>query len=296
MVRSGNDQMDAGILLFLFLIGLIAGTYGTIVGAGGGFIFVPALLLLFHFNPPLAAGAGLVVVFLNSLSGMIGYIREKRIDYRFGILLALAAIPGTFTGVWLFRYVTGHIFYLIFAFMLISLGIFLLVKKEPKAEKQEISVMEREIAVSTTDEQLTAKPASPSYPEGDTSIRRAWWQGAFGLTEVGLVGIGFILGVISSFFGIGGGWLMVPILIYLFRVSPHVATATSVFSLSIYSLVGALSHGIEGNIDWMTVVWSGSGVILGSQLGVYLSRRLPGRLIVQMLAFVLVIVGATMIR
>lgn len=287
--------MDAGILLFLFLIGLIAGTYGTIVGAGGGFIFVPALLLLFHFDPPLAAGTGLVVVLLNSVSGMIGYIREKRIDYRFGILLALAAIPGTFTGVWLFRYVTGHIFYLIFAFMLISLGIFLLVKKEPKAEKQEISMMEKEVAAST-DEQLTAELASPASPEGDASIQRAWWQGAFGLTEVGLIGIGFILGVISSFFGIGGGWLMVPILIYLFRVSPHVATATSVFSLSIYSFVGVLSHGIEGNIDWWTVVWSGSGVILGSQIGVYLSRRLPGRLIVQMLAFVLVIVGATMIR
>ena len=288
--------MDAGILLFLFLIGLIAGTYGTIVGAGGGFIFVPALLLLFHFDPPLAAGTGLVVVLLNSVSGMIGYIREKRIDYRFGILLALAAIPGTFTGVWLFRYVTGHIFYLIFAFMLISLGIFLLVKKEPKAEKQEISMMEKEVAAST-DEQLTAELASPASPEGDASIfQRAGWQGAFGLTEVGLAGIGFILGVISSFFGIGGGWLMVPILIYIFRVSPHVATATSVFSLSIYSLVGVLSHGIEGNIDWWTVVWSGSGVILGSQIGVYLSRRLPGRLIVQMLAFVLVIVGATMIR
>lgn len=365
--------MSIYVVLLLFFIGLIASAYGTIVGAGGGFIFVPALLLLLSYDPPIAAGTGLVVVLINALSGVVGYVRQKRVNYRFGLILSSAAIPGTFLGVWLSRIVTGHAFYLIFAVMLMSLGIFLLVKKEPKTASVEEGRFQQEAAATLTpegeqeaaevgvkalatgggaypvsaehasedrvsavdfsnerafpaDEELLgtervrlfdsagdpgAFGASSSFAQREEgaaaadfaaaegkaapSQKKAWYQG-FGATEMGLIGIGFILGVIASFFGIGGGWLMVPILIYLFRVSPHIATATSVFSLSIYSLVGVFTHGAEGNIDWLTVLWGGLGTIIGSQLGVLISRRLPGRLIVQMLAVLLVFIGATMIR
>ncbi|MBE3554648.1 MAG: sulfite exporter TauE/SafE family protein [Thermicanus sp.] len=309
--------MEAGTILLLFVIGLIAGAYGTIVGAGGGFIFVPALLLLLKYDPPVAAGTGLVVVLINALSGMIGYIHQKRVDYRFGGILSLAAIPGTFLGVWLSRVVTGHAFFLTFSIMLISLGIFLLVKKEPKSKGEQVKEgsfgeeafpfsLREEVAVTRSEGSMAyvsvnagegEVPADVSLQNGEkVSSGKAWWKGSFRRTEWALLGTGFILGIISSFFGIGGGWLMVPILIYLFRLSPHVATATSVFSLSIYSLVGVFIHGVEGNIDWMTVLWGGLGVIGGSQFGVYLSRKLSGRLIIQMFGGSPVFIGATMIR
>ncbi len=77
-------MMDILTGLLLVIIGIIAGGYGTIVGAGGGFIFVPALLLVFQMNPALAAGSGIVIVLINSLSGVVGYAKQKRIHYRTG--------------------------------------------------------------------------------------------------------------------------------------------------------------------------------------------------------------------
>lgn len=294
-------RVSITVMFLLFIIGLVAGAYGTIVGAGGGFIFVPALLLLFGLPPTVAAGTGLVVVLINALSGVIGYIRQKRVHYRYGLLLSIAAIPGTFLGVWLSKIITGHLFYLIFAFMLMGLGLFLLVKKEPKSSSLLEGRFGEEAAAALVIEEEGPLEAEVVMKEEGIDRSEAKEKsdlriGHFGKIELGLMGVGFLLGIIASFFGTGGGWLMVPILIYVFKVSPHDATATSVFSLSIYSLVGAFTHGIEGNIDWTAVLWGGLGVLIGSQFGVYFSRKLSGRLIVQMLAVLLVFIGATMIR
>lgn len=83
------------IVLFI-LLGLIASSYGVIIGAGGGFIFVPLLLLFYDITPAEAAGTGLLIVLISSLSGVFSYIKQKRVNYKIGLLLAIGAIPGTF--------------------------------------------------------------------------------------------------------------------------------------------------------------------------------------------------------
>lgn len=67
--------------VILLLVGMIAGGYGTIVGAGGGFIFVPALLIVFQMDPIIAAGSGLVIVLINASSGVLGYRKAEKIKY-----------------------------------------------------------------------------------------------------------------------------------------------------------------------------------------------------------------------
>lgn len=252
---NGDDCMDITAGLLLLLIGLLAGGYGVIVGAGGGFVFVPALLIIFHYDPKIAAGTGLVVVLLNSLSGITGYIKHKRIDYKIGFILSIGAIPGTFLGTWILQYTSSDMYYLLFAALLLVLGVFLLIKKAPA--NQEIS-------------EASAKQKNKLLV---------------------YIVIGLILGTISSFFGIGGGWLLVPILIYVFNIAPHKATATSLFSLTLYSSIGVISQISYGNIDWSAVFWGGAGVIIGAQLGVALSNRISGKLIIQMLSMLLIAVS-----
>ncbi|TDQ41207.1 sulfite exporter TauE/SafE family protein [Aureibacillus halotolerans] len=256
--------MDA---LILILLGLIASFYGTMVGAGGGFLFVPLLLLIFGLPPQMAAGTGLAVVFMSSFFGVFAYRKQHRILYKEGIILSAGAIPGTFLGSALLRNLSGDFFHYIFALLLLSVGLFLLVKRPPeRALPQRQGVREE---VSATLE------ASPN------------WLMLF------LVGLG--IGVLSSFFGIGGGWLLVPLLIYMFKVDSHKATATSIFALAIYSLVGMISPMMHGDIDWSIVLWSGIGVILGSQLGVIVSRLLNAKWITRMLATVALVVGVTLL-
>ncbi|MGV3487152.1 MAG: sulfite exporter TauE/SafE family protein [Tuberibacillus sp.] len=265
--------MGTGIILLL--IGFVAGAYGIMVGAGGGFIFVPALLILLHLSPEVASGTGLVVVFINSISGLYGYIRQKRIDYKMGLLLALGATPGTILGIWLTKIASAQSFNLIFAIMLVALGIFLILKKSPH-EKASSNESKNEIAMAMD------KRVSPDMVKSKQMA-------------VLLVLVGVLLGIVSSFFGIGGGWLLVPILIYLFRVHPHYATAVSIFSLCLYSTIGVVIHIFQGNIDWAAAIWGSVGIFFGAQLGVFISNRISGKRIIQMLAVILIAVGLKLI-
>src|SRR5699024_582874 len=91
--------------------------YGTIIGAGGGFIFVPFLLILFGLEPRIAAGSGLVIVMINAIIGAIGYTKQKKIAFNQGITIGVSAIPGTFIGAWLVVHVFLNVFFYFFLFI-----------------------------------------------------------------------------------------------------------------------------------------------------------------------------------
>src|SRR5699024_7827582 len=98
----------------------------------------------------------------------------------------------------------------------------------------------------------------------------------------------------SSYLGIGGGWLLVPILIYVFKFSTHFATATSIFSLFIYSFYGVITQFFYNSIDWVIVFWGAIGIIIGSQIGVTIAKKISGKVIMQLLSILLIIIGIRM--
>ena len=86
-------------LVWLIPLGFLAGGYGTLIGAGGGFVLAPALLLLYPAEAPeTITSISLAVVFFNSLSGTLAYARAKRIDYKSGTIFAAATVPGATAG------------------------------------------------------------------------------------------------------------------------------------------------------------------------------------------------------
>lgn len=256
--------MSEGIILLL--VGIIAGGYGTIVGAGGGFIFVPALLIIFKMDPIIAAGSGLVIVFINAFSGIIGYKKAHKIKYDMALTIGISAIPGAIIGVWLLQQYASNYFHIIFATLLVALGGFLFYKNSPFKTTQ---------VESTNVHQQKIKPK--------TERHKGW-----------LIPLGILMGILSSYLGIGGGWLLVPILVYIFHVSPQYAAATSILSLFIYSMVGVGYQLYYANIDWSVVFFGGIGVILGANIGVNLANRIPGKVVLQMLSFLLIIIGVRM--
>ena len=241
-------------MFIFFMIGLISGAFGVLVGAGGGFLFVPAVLVLLKLPPEMAAGSGLFVVFINSLSGSVHFMLKKRVNYSFSAPIIIGAIPGTFFGTWLLKLISPDVFQWFFACALLLLGVYLLLKNTSKHQEKG---------------------------------RKAALTLAF-KKRVLLVFIGFVMGILSNFFGIGGGWLLVPMLIYLFQLSPHEAAATSLFTLSVYSMTGAISQIGLGHIHWEASIWGGAGVLFGSQAGAILSSKVSGRWIVQLLSVLLI--------
>jgi len=264
------------IVVILILLGFFAAGYGTIIGAGGGFLVVPVLLMFFDITPEIAAATGLAIVFINAVSGLPILLKQKRVLIKTGLFLSVGAFPGTFLGSWFVGLVPNTIFYFIFGCLLIGLGVFLSFKNS-KSKKSNTNL---ENAAAIEDDFVKES----SQMREDKFVNK--WA---------LLLIGIMLGIVSSFFGIGGGWLIVPILVYGFGISMKNATATSMFSLALYSFVGILPSVADNIINWSIVACTGIGVIIGSQVGAFISKKMKGTTIIRLLAMLVVIMGGSMI-
>ncbi len=260
---------------YLIGLGLIVGLYGTLIGAGGGFILMPLLILIHPEAPPEQLTAiSLAVVFFNAVAGSESYAMMRRIDYKSGLMFAVATIPGAVIGALSTSSVPRSTFDAIFGLLLLAAGVFLFFHSplehsdgtRPHLHHPSIS---RHLVTATGEE--------------------------FDYNFNPLVGIAvsFGVGYISSFLGIGGGIIHVPALIFLLDFPVHVATATSHFILAIMALTGTMVHiGMGSFHEGARHTLSLSiGVLLGAPIGAYLSTRIGGSWIVRSLALALCFVG-----
>ena len=202
--------MDQNLqFLWLILLGFFAGGYGTIVGAGGGFIIAPSLLLMYPTAAPeTSTSISLAVVFVNALSGTLAYARSKRIDYRYGMVFSFAAVPGAVFGALTTTTLNRAKFDLCFGLLMFGVALFLIWRPGKKTAG---GTLKRTVEIEK--------------------------NSAWSITMLLVVtGLSTSLGFISSFFGIGGGFLHVPALVHFLKFPVHTATATSIFILTITAL------------------------------------------------------------
>src|SRR5450631_1437830 len=125
-------------LIVLIITGFIIGIFGTVIGAGGGFILVPILILSYpELSPETITAISIFIVAVNAISGSVAYARSGRIDYKAGLLFALFTIPGSILGVFATEYIPRHIFNMSFGILLILLAVFLFIKTLKQASAKE---------------------------------------------------------------------------------------------------------------------------------------------------------------
>jgi uncharacterized membrane protein YfcA len=249
-------------------LGFAIGAFGTLIGAGGGFILVPLLLLGYHFTPADAVGTSLSLVFLNALSGTAAYLRQRRVDLALGWRFALATLPGAVGGAYVTRSLSSRTFGQAFGVLLIGVAILLFFGHAAGPSTR-----------AGTRALVDASGATHHY-------RVDVWKG---------VVVSFVVGVISSVFGIGGGIIHVPFLIVVLGLPVHVATATSHFVLSVSAFAGAVTFLTLGHVHLLTVALMGAGILAGAQLGAHMSIGASAGMIRRVLAGSLAIVGARMV-
>jgi uncharacterized protein len=271
-----------GITEFLMFIGIGfgIGAYGTLIGAGGGFVLMPLLLLLDPSGKPQSVTAiSLAVVFANALSGSAAYARMRRIEFRSGLMFAAATVPGAVVGALNTSMVSRSVFNLIFSAALVAVALFMIIHPElryrPLVEAPKTRFMVRRHLVDA---------------EGKC------YQWSF-VPLIGIV-LSFFVGYFSSFLGIGGGVIHVPALVLLLHFPVHIATATSHFILAVMALAGTVTHIVQGSFthrDLYETLALAIGVLLGAQLGAYLSQRVKSAWIIRSLAVALGLVGIRML-
>jgi uncharacterized protein len=266
--------------LGLIALGIGLGSYGTLIGAGGGFLLMPLLLFMYpqeHHHTLTAIS--LAVVFLNSISGTGAYARLERIDYKSGLLFAAASIPGAVLGVLVTGAVPRSGFEAIFGSFLIGMALFLLLKPKKGGP--------------------SAVPKTGTPRRWQSLISKSSGDVIFEYGYNPLLGatLFFFLGFAASFLGIGGGSLVVPILAFVLNFPVFIATGTSQFIVSIITLAASLVHVWHGSFHHGAhrIAALGIGVLIGAQIGASLSNKIKGAWVIRGLALAVGIVGLKML-
>lgn len=262
--------------LLLILIGLAVGTFGTLVGAGGGFILVPVLLLLYpEKSASTVTAMSLLVVFANAASGTTAYARQKRVDYRSGLWFAVGTIPGAIAGALLVGYIPRRAFDAIFAVVVLAIGTYLFIRPQYSGAAnppQGRGIMHRML----TD--AHGETFAYAYPI---------WKG---------IAISLAVGFMSSLLGIGGGIIHVPAMTTILHFPVHIAAATSHFVIVFVTAEGTAVHFATGVLGWdrslLQAILLAAGAVPGAQVGARLGRRLHGTIIIRVLASALLVVAA----
>lgn len=257
----------------LAVVGFAVGLMGSLVGAGGGFFLVPFFISRLGFAHPLAVGTSLGVVVANASSGTIGYARQKRVDWLLGLILGLATLPGTYVGKVVALQIKATQFSVLFGAMT-ALAALLLVSF--RAEN---------------------RPGLAWFRSG---LKRRLVDAKGETHEYGVnlpvaIVLSVAIGFTSSLFGVGGGWIHVPLMVLLFGVPMHVAVATSGFALLLTSAGGAAQYAVDSLVEPRVLLWAGLGAFLGAQFGARAADRLRPAALRLVLAAVLVGVGGWMI-
>ena len=251
-------------ILVLFVVGIGVGTFGTLIGIGGGLIMIPLFTFaltpsIFHSAPEIV-GTSLFGVFLNALSGTYAYVKQHRVYFKAAIPFAIATLPGAILGSLVSDYFTGPTFSL-------SYGIFILI-----------------ISAIMYWNSSNKKAIATNFDETLFIARK----------KLGII-LSMFVGFISSIFGIGGGIIHVPVMIYALAFPPYMATATSHFVLAVSSFMGVTSHIFLNHIVWIPALAVGFGAVIGAQIGARLSKKTKPRSIILLLCISLFLLGIRMI-
>jgi uncharacterized membrane protein YfcA len=244
------------IFVIIIIIGFGAGILGSLIGVGGGIIITPALTYM-HFSPTVIASSSLFAVFATSFSSTLTYVKRNYVNYWLGIKLALPAIPGSILGGFLTDFVSLDVFKIYFAILLISVGIYILIKN--KIISKNLSTIPKPFLLSI------------------------------------LIFGSFSAGIISSFFGVGGGIIFVPILVIIYKMKMINASPTSQFTLLISATIGLITHIILEHPEYSYGFLLAIGSFFGAQLGSRSIHRINENILSKMLSFSLILIAINLI-
>ncbi len=263
-------------LLGLLALGFAAGAYGTIIGAGGGFLIVPALLLFYPgYGPEEVTGISLAVVWANAASGSLAYAHQRQIDYVTGLLFAAASAPGVVGGTLLIHLVPERLFATLFGLLLVAIAAAVLWPR--------------------------STPVRNPVPGPGLLVRRLELDGVtyrYGYRIWQGVALSVLVGFASSLFGIGGGLIHVPAMTILLHIPAQFAVATSHFILVFMSGGATVIHLATGVLSGEQIIKAlalGAGAIPGAQVGARIAHNIRTKQIMFLLSPALVALAARLL-
>ena len=225
--------------LLSVLSGMLVGLTLSVVGGGGSILAVPLLLYVVGVsNPHVAIGTSALAVSASAFSNLMAHARAGNVKWPCAVVFGLSGVAGAAVGAALGKLVNGQQLLFVFGLVMVAVAVAML---------------------------------RPRKNEGDPNVRMT------PAIAVRLVGIGLMTGLLAGFFGIGGGFLIVPGIMLGSGMAMLNAVGSSLFSVGAFGLTTAVSYAADGMIDWRVAGEFIAGGIAGGLAGIPLAGRLAGR-------------------
>ena len=265
------------------LVGFISGLFGI----GGGFLMTPMLVFL-GVPAPVAVASMANHVAASSMSSVIAYSRQRAVDLRMGAVLAAGGVAGAFAGVEVFRWLRllGQ------ADLVVSVSYLLF-----------LSVIGGLMLMESLGEILRRRRGEPPRPRRDR--RPVWLYGLplkmrfprsrLYISVIPPLLLGAFVGLLSAIMGVGGGFILVPAMVYVLRMPAGMVVGTSLLQIIITAgLTGVLQAGRNQTVDIVLATLLIVGGIVGAQVGARASSRFRAEELRTLLALIVLIVGLRM--
>ena len=276
--------------LVLTIIGFVIGVLGGLFGVGGGFLAGP---MMFWAGVPInfVVGTDLAHMTGNSIVGGRRHRALGHVDLRLGALMILGTIPGVEAGAQLIEWLEaiGNVEEVVgfsYVFILTAIGLFtaweslraIRIRRTDQLEAQEVLGIQ---SLSYRSRLLRIPPMIKLRVSGIEEI--SIWA---------IILVGALTGLLAGFLGVGGGFLRLPLLIYLIGVPTHVAVGTDLFEIMISAGFGTLSHALKGNVDILIALTMNTGAAIGAHVGAVITRYFSGPILRFLFSFLPLIAAA----
>ena len=281
---AGNSVNMAAILGLGGTVGLLSGIFGV----GGGFFMTPLLIML-GIPPTVAAASDSNQIIGASTSGTLAHFRLGNVDFKMGFLLLAGGVAGGCVGVRVIKLLRamGNADFLINITYVLMLGL-----GGGYMFYESLQSMRAPNAVTRT---KTAKRAESPYQRG---LHNLPWQMDFARSGVRLsvlmpLGLGTLVGILAAIMGVGGGFIMVPVMVYLLRMPMHVVVGTSLFQILFTCVNVTVMQSIENHtVDFILALLLLIGSSFGAQIGTRIGKKLQAdQLKILLATLVLVVMG-----
>lgn len=240
------------------LAGVFVGVMSGLLGVGGGTIMVPIFRLAFGMSPLASTATSLFAIIPTSISGVVAHARAKTCVPKLGLALGVGGAVMSPMGVWLASVSPGWLVICVAA-IVIGFSAFKMFKKAVKC-----APTPRAGRAGGNVQAASAK----AVPDQPVLSRKQYLQGAC---------IGLIAGLASGYVGVGGGFIMVPLMLAVLDIPMSLASGTSLIAIMILAIPGVIEQGLLGNIDYLVGIAIVVGSIPGALVGARLVRVVPER-------------------
>jgi len=257
----------------LALLAVLVGMIAAMTGVGGGFLIVPVLNLVFGLPVHQAVGTSLVTIIFTALFSTFAYARQKRVDYKLGLIFTIGTVPGAVLGAYTTIFLTERLLSAVFGVSLMLVA----------------SRMMGIWKISST----RSATASTGWRRRLIDSKGVVFEYSANMKPG--IALSFLGGFTSGLLGVGGGVVMVPVLSLAVGFPMHLAVAASMFIMIFTSISGAFTHLTFGNVQPEYAAYLVLGTIAGTQLGAAIANRLREKILARLFGFIMILIGLRMV-